>query len=109
MASQTESRLRALISPRHSWRDRSRTLRLEVEILDLLGAWHELGVDVQFTTSSGDQMAVLRLGISDVRASYTRLVLVSQSRESEWYQTGREFQPWWRRESGRWVGKETKA
>ena len=37
----------------------SHTFRLEVDIFDLLSAWHELGVNIEFSTSSGDQMAVL--------------------------------------------------
>ena len=46
------------------------TFRLELELLNLLGTWHELSVYVELTTSSGDQMAILQHQFSQVNRTF---------------------------------------
>lgn len=36
------------------------TFRLEVDVFDFLGTWLKFGVNVQLSTSSGDEMTVLQ-------------------------------------------------
>ena len=48
-----------MFSDKEEKESRCRTLRAEVKVLNLLRARHELGVNIEFSTSSSDQMAVL--------------------------------------------------
>ena len=57
------------------------TFRLEVDIFDLLSARHELGVNIEFSTSSGDQMAVLWIGLSQAHRQPEYVIPENQNQE----------------------------
>lgn len=52
------------------------TFRFPTEFLDLLGAWHELGVYIELAASPGDEVTVLQMSFSlasrNVRQTHLR-------------------------------------
>ena len=58
-----------------------RTFGLEMKIFDLLRARHELSINAEFSTSSGDQMAVLWIGLSQAHRQPEYVIPENQNQE----------------------------